>query len=179
MDYQRFRSLATVEAEQLLTTYLEIGQSNAEEMATFAGTGGVQADLSISSVPKVLRWLHSLLRTMEREADPHLPEWIRSSSTYREGLFDFDEPSKAMVLQASYYLGESFVRSFDRLRWAVGAKDFVQENMPVVAGFADGIEMPPLIIVNNLFRRTITDPSRASDFEAAVGFWRSKADQAA
>jgi hypothetical protein len=179
MDYQRFRSLEAVEAEQLLTTYLEIGQSNAAAMAAFASTAGVHADFSISSVPTVLGWLHGMLRTMEREVDPRLPEWIRSSSTYREGLFDFDEPSKALVLQASYYLGESFVRSFNRLRWSVGAKDFVQENMPVVAGFSDDAEMPTLIVSNNLFRRAIADSSRTSDFEAAVGFWRSKADQAA
>jgi hypothetical protein len=176
VNYQLFKSLNPADAEQLLATYLEIGRSDADEMASSAAAAGIRADYSLSSVPRVLEWFHTMLRIVEREADPTLPEWIRSSRTYLDGLFDFDENSKALVLQGSYYFGESFVRSFNHLHWGVGKQDFIQENMPVVAGFGDGMEMPPLLVVNNLFRRILIDSGRMSDIEKVVDFWRSKAE---
>jgi hypothetical protein len=103
-----------------------------------------------------------------------VPEWIRSSPPYRSDLFQFDDPSKDLVVQGGFYLGETFVRSFEPLSWTTGEAGLAQENMPVVGGFRDGDELPALLVVNNLFRRVLIDPGRSSDIEGTVEFWRSR-----
>jgi hypothetical protein len=175
MNRQLFKSLSPLEATELLEAFLHTGRSNCANMAAAADAEGVLVDYSVSSVPIVLRWLLSMVQTVGRPEDKALPDWIRSSRPYRSDLFDFDDPSKDLVLQGGFYLGESFVRSFERLSWDVGEPGFVQENMPVVKGFKHGDEMPALLVVNNLFRRVLVDPGRLSDIEKMVKFWSSRA----
>jgi hypothetical protein len=126
----------------------------------------------------VLKWLLSMVRTVDRAEDKALPDWIRSSQPYRSGPFDFDDPSKDLVLRGGFYLGESFVRSFEHLSWDTGEPGFIQENMPVVKGFKDGDELPPLLIVNNLFHRVLVDSGKLSDIERAVNYWSSRVETA-
>ena len=173
-----FRSLSPDEAADCLEGFLSTGRSNSEKMAAAAGEAGVVADLSLPSVPGVLKWLLGMVRTVGREEDGMLPDWIRSSQPYRSDLFEFDDLSKDLVLQGGFYLGESFVRSFERLAWGAGGPGLVQENMPTVRGFEDGDEMPAVLIVNNLFRRVLVDPGRLTDIDGAVEFWSSRAGPA-
>ena len=176
MNYELFRALEPAEAQQFLVTYLEMGRSDAEEVAATAAEAGVVLDYSLSSVPEMLKWQLSMVRTVPREAESVLPGWIRSSPTYLRNLFDFDEPSRDFVLRGSYYLGESFVRQSSRLFWKIGEKGFAQENMPVVTGFSDEVELPPILVVNNLFRRILAGSGSLSDIDKAIKTWRSRTD---
>lgn len=175
MNRQLLRSLSPLDATELLEAFLHTGRSNSGNMAMAARVEGVLADYSASSVPGVLTCLLRMVRTVGRTEDKALPHWIRSSQPYRSDLFDFDDPSKDLVLQGGFYLGESFVRSFERLSWGTGERGLIQENMPVVKGFKDGDEMPAVLVVNNLFRRVLVDPERLSDIEGAVEYWSSRA----
>ena len=178
MNYQLFGSLSPLEATKLLEDFLHAGTSRADDMATAAHTARVPVDYSVSSIPGVLKWLLSMVRTVDRAEDKALPDWIRSSQPYRSGPFDFDDPSKDLVLRGGFYLGESFVRSFEHLSWDTGEPGFIQENMPVVKGFKDGDELPPLLIVNNLFHRVLVDSGKLSDIERAVNYWSSRVETA-
>ena len=70
-------------------------------------------------------------------------------------LFDFDDPSKIMVLRIAYYMGECFVRNFPDLVWAVGDAYTALKNIPVVSGFRGEQEMPPMLVAENLFARVL------------------------
>jgi hypothetical protein len=41
----------------------------------------------------------------------------------------------------------------------------------VVAGFPTGVELAPIMVVDNLMRRALTAPDRGGDFEIAVDTW--------
>jgi hypothetical protein len=178
MNYQLFRSLNSLEATELLETFLHTGRSNAGDMEAAARLAGIPLDYSVSSVPAVLKWLLGMVGTVGRAKDESLPDWIKSSQPYRSDLFDFDDRSKDLILQGGFYLGETFIQSFQGLSWDTGEPGFVQENMPVVKGFQDGDEMPTLLVVNNLFRRGLVDRGRLRDIEGAVKFWSSRAGPA-
>jgi hypothetical protein len=106
--------------------------------------------------------------------DPELPEWITASETYEANLFDFDEPSKVLVLRLAFYLGESFVRAHPQLSWAVGRKDTAPQGQPVVTGFMYNMEMPVLLVAENLVARANSHDAPAGDAARAVSVWESK-----
>jgi hypothetical protein len=122
-------------------TRVHTGRSNAGDMEAAARLAGIPLDYSVSSVPAVLKWLLGMVGTVGRAKDESLPDWIKSSQPYRSDLFDFDDLSKDLILQGGFYLGETFIQSFQGLSWDTGEPGFVQENMPVVKGFQDGDEM--------------------------------------
>jgi hypothetical protein len=82
-----------------------------------------------------LRHVVARLETVPVPDDPELPWWIRQTPEHQEGLFDWTEESGIRVMRASWYFGESFVRSRDALRWDIGSDDRAEGQMPVVAGF--------------------------------------------
>lgn len=102
-----------------------------------------------------------------------LPAWIRECDSYLSGLEEFDEPSKVLVLRASYYLGESFVRYSDKLSWATGNLDTAEQNMPVITGFSDELEMAPMLVTENLFLRILADGAPYEDINRAIESWLS------
>jgi hypothetical protein len=102
-----------------------------------------------------------------------VPEWIRSTPEYERGLFEFDEDSKNLICFVAYYLGECFVRNYSQLRWATGNAEYAEANMPVVTGFKREIELAPMLVLENLFRRITAKPDRISDIEIAIDTWRN------
>lgn len=102
-----------------------------------------------------------------------LPAWITATEDYRRGLFEFAEESKPLVLRTVYYCGECFVRTFDELKWAVGDNATAQRNMPVITGFGNGIELAPILVTENLFRRILTEDPGTDAIERAISRWSS------
>jgi hypothetical protein len=79
--------------------------------------------------------------------------------------------SEELVLQAAYYLGESFVRSHGTLRWGTGDIKTYEANMPAVIGFQHDLELAPILIAENLLRRVTAEPKKVGDFQIAVESW--------
>src|SRR5262249_20644976 len=90
---------------------------------------------AMSSLPPLMRWLLQKLKTVPQLPDTSLPTWITKAEDYQRKLFDFDAPSKIVVLRIAYYTGECFVRNFPDLVWSVGGADTALKNIPVVSGF--------------------------------------------
>jgi hypothetical protein len=89
-------------------------------------------------------------------------------------LLDVSRGLDLLVLCGSYYLGESFVRQWpQRLRWTVGDRDTAVANHPVVTGFVRRMELSPLLVVENLFRRAQRDPENEEDIPMAISRWAS------
>lgn len=120
MDFQFFERLTEAEAEKYKDEVLDVGRRDLPHLAERAASEGVSADLSLDSTPALLRWLAAGTSAVPRSVDRSLPGWIRESESYKENLFDFDEPSKHLIHLGAYVLGESFVRAYPLLRWGGG-----------------------------------------------------------
>lgn len=166
-----FEAMSNEEAQKYLDEFLVFGDSSGigilEEKLHFT----VDLDFAIDSLPIMLKTLIPTLRTIPKEADPNVPEFIRKTEDYKKGLFDFDDTSKLVVLAAGYYLGETFVRSFPLLKWTTGNKEYLEGNMPVVAPFKNNIEMSPIMVIENLFAGVVSGIRQIASVDRAIVMW--------
>lgn len=174
MSAELFQSMSKEAAQLLLAEFLRDGKANIGIVIAHASRNGVNCDYSIESLAAFLHWAFSEMKTVPREPNPDVPEWIRSTEDYQSGLFDFDDRSKNLICFAAYYLGECFVGAYPKLKWSTGNQEFHQANMPVVAGFSDDDELPPMLLMENLFRRAIKRPDRVVGIDTAIATWLDK-----
>ncbi|HEX7035553.1 MAG TPA: hypothetical protein VF210_07250 [Pseudomonadales bacterium] len=173
MDFAFFDRMSSAEGEAFLSAFLRAEGSAVAEFVESARRQGVSPDFSIETLPSVMEWAVGQVKTVPKEADETIPAWITATEDYKRGLFEFAEESKPLVLRAAYYFGECFVRTFDGLKWAVGDNATAQRNMPVIAGFGNGIELAPILVTENLFRRILTEDPSSDAVDRAIRRWRS------
>jgi len=172
MKVHIFEAMTKEEAEDYLFDFLAFGRNKAMQILEENLRFDIDLDFRIETLPEVLMALIPKLKTFPRKADPNVPEFIRNTEDYQKGLFDFDEQSNYVVLAAAYYLGETFVQRFAKLKWTIGNTDFREGNMPVISPFGgNDLEMAPILIVENLFRRIVKDDSRFGDVRKAIELW--------
>lgn len=174
MRFDFFEKLSREEAQSFLERFLAIESDKFVKLEEECSTLGIPTDFTIKSVAPFMKWIVTKLETVRKDSDVQLPKWVRDTKSYSENLFDFDELSKCLILCAAYYLGESFVRSHDSLHWTLGNPETAEANMPVVAGFASGRELAPILIAENLFGRVVAQPAKIMDIDNAVEFWSNK-----
>lgn len=174
MNFEFFEALSPNEASKFLQNFLEVESRMAIEFVESQWDQNVGAPYSIESVGGVLWSLVDQVRMIEAKPHEELPSWIQGCSSYARGLVEFDSPSKIFVLRGAHYIGETFVRSYSALSWAVGNIETAEQNMPVVTGFSSGLEMAPILIIENLFMRVVVDDAGPEVINAAVSFWCSK-----
>src|SRR5215469_6333678 len=155
MDFEFFEKLTKKEANAFLQRFLEEESSNINATMKECAADRIRMDHSIKSISPFIRWIQTRLNAIPQEPDPEVPEWIRKTDSYTKYLFEFDEPSKTLVLQAAYYFGESFVKSYKHLKWGTGDTETAEANMPVVAGFQHELEMAPILVVDNVLAALI------------------------
>jgi len=166
-----FEAMSSEEAERFLEEFLRTEREALPPMIVAAQAENVACDFRLSSIRPFYGWILGQLRTHPRAEDASLPEWIRLTPSYKGGLFDFDELSRNLILRSAYYLGESFVRSSARLRWAAGRADTAVQRQPVVTGFDSSLEMAPILVSENLFRRIVADGATLAAVDQAVATW--------
>lgn len=171
MKVHIFEAMKKEEAEEYLSEFLAFGRNKGMEILEENLHFTTNLDFRIETLPDILIALIPKLKTLPREPDHNVPEFIRNTEDYQKGLFDFDERSNHVVLAGAYYLGETFVRNFSQLKWTTGNTDFREGNMPVVNPFRRNLEMAPILIVENLFRRIVKDNSRFGDVRKAIEVW--------
>ena len=174
MDLQFFESFSRAEAEEFLNNFLSCERKAVEEMIDAARSEGVHADFTVMSAAGVLKWVVGKLTTIALLPDETIPIWIRQTHSYSSSLFVFDEPSKILILRSAYYLGESFVNHSALLRWSVGDIKTAHQNMPVVTGFSFGLELAPMWVVENLFRRITRQAASNEAIDQAIKYWLDK-----
>jgi len=174
MDFLAFERMSDGEAEEFLARYLELESAQLQSLVATAREAGLAADFTVESVAPLLLWLQRGTETMPKAPDESVPVWLRTNESYLRSLFELTPESKVKVLRASCYLGETFVRQWPaQLRWATGSRETAEANQPVVTGFRHGIEMSPMLVVENLFARLHMEPDRESDVASAVEAWKS------
>lgn len=177
VNFAFFDSLTTAEAEDYLRRFLAEASRGCEELARQAEAAGLTTDYSVQSIAPFMLWVLPQLQTAPVAEDSSVPAWIRQTREYRDGLYEFTESSRVTVLRSAFYLGESFVRSFPQLRWGVGDADCAEKHMPAVVGFQHDLELAPIMVAENLYRRVICDRSTSQSIATAVEYWRRNVEQ--
>lgn len=177
MRFDFFDSLASADAENFLLEYLSIERRALEELRREVERDGLLADMTLPSIQPVFAWIAERLRTMPRDPDPTLPWWIREADSYRNSLFEFDQPSNVLIMRASFYYGEAFVRYSPALSWRIGRRDTALKNMPVVDGFRHKLQLPPILIAENLFIDILNGSKGLDAVGQTVEAWRQKMDE--
>jgi hypothetical protein len=172
MDYEFFENLSADEARAYFDRYLEFEAREVEAMLEDARSDGVAGNLSVDSIAEVFAWLRSKIRVVTAEPPGDTPTWLRGSmENHHRGFLDFDDESRSLVLRASYYFGQSFVSTYERLAWAVGCEERAEFQQPVVTGFRTDADLPPLIVVENLLLRA-SESGFEEHVQTAVATWR-------
>ena len=172
MNFGFFEQMSGPEAETYLADLRRLGAEGVASLAEMMGGEVIELDYSLDSVRPFAELVARRAVKVPRSPDESLPGWLRES--LREGdAYDFDDPSKILVLRFSYYLGEAFVRTWPNgLRWTVGEAGTAEENQPVVAGFMHRLELAPLLVGENLLRDLIEAPDRPERVDSVVQGWR-------
>lgn len=164
MRFDLFEKMSAVEAADVLKEFQETGKRYEADL-------GLDGDYSLSSLPTTLEGLTASLTRIPTEEDPSVPEFIRNTEDYKAGLYEFTPEAKRIIIGTAYHFGECFVRSYPKLKWGVGNVEYATGNMPVVAGFDKGKELPVMLVLENLFSRRIENPDVHDVFQTAVERW--------
>jgi hypothetical protein len=173
MDYEFFESLSIEDAEKYLDNYLRVERDAVSKTLPEIEKDGITADFSIDSVVPVLKWFLKDIKTVKKKREEKLPDWIAVTMDNPDEYEEFDDNSGYLVLRASYYLGECFVRYSKKLEWSTGNIETAEQNMPVVTGFKYDIEMAPMLIIKNLFMRIVVRDAPYTDIDRAIKTWLS------
>lgn len=175
MDFERFEKMSKAEAAALLQEFLTDGRANVDIVRAHAERAGVNANYSLETLPDLLKWALTEVKTIPLPPDPVVPEYIRANPEYEKARFNFDDRSGNLVVFVAYYLGECFIQRFSHLRWASGNRRTFKQNMPVVTGFLKQIELAPMLVVENVFARVIRGASGVEAIDTMVSSWRTSA----
>lgn len=173
MDFEFFESISTKEARIFLDRFLELERTATCRMISRAKKTA-RLNFTIASIPPFFKWILPKLSVKRIKADPDVPAWINEADDYDEELFDFTEKSKPYVMRAAFYLGESFVQSYSSLSWGIGKPRVVQEKMPVVAGFEGKVELPAIMLADNVLHRILVDKASISCVNEMIVAWQEK-----
>ena len=176
MDFAYFDRISKDEAARFLSAFLSEEERHSSLMLQDAAKAHVPTARTISSIPQVLRWALPQIRVRRKAPDPEVPQYIRETSSYKEGLFEYESESRLLVLRCAYFFGSCFICSYSRLYWAIGSPESALRNMPVVVGFPDAREeLAAILVTNNLIRRGIRGGGDAMGVESAVDAWAKRA----
>ncbi len=169
MDFEAFQSMTNAEAVEYLSSLLATERPIVDDISKAAREKGVNFDYTLETLPECLKWLMRQMRMTAVPLPPDIPDWIRS--TQPQGLSEFDDESKSLILRGGYYLGECFARR-PGLSWAIGNPKFMFCNMPVITGFQNDQELPPLLVFENLCARVLERNQPNSVFDSVIDNWR-------
>jgi hypothetical protein len=171
VNYEFFESLTLEEAHAYFQRFLTVERQAVEEMKPAAAARGLELNYSMSSLADVLKWMMEGARAVRVPVPEDEPWWIRQA--HADGLIQFDEDTKTMILRAAYYIGECFAR-LPGLRWTTGDLEYMQQKMPVIAGFRNDQELPPLVVMDVVFARVIGRGLPATEADETIRVWLNK-----
>jgi hypothetical protein len=176
VDYEFFHSLTAEAAQTYLDRFLEVEREAVNGLVPVAAKEGCNMDYSLQTLGDFLKWMVKKVRVDRVPVPDEVPSWIRQA--HPDGLTEFDEDSKTIILRAGYYLGECFAR-LPGLRWATGDPEYMEKHMPVVAGFRHGLELPPLVVVKNMFARIVGSGCPITEIDSTIEIWARDCPHAA
>lgn len=169
MNFPLFESMSPQEAREHLQAFLDTERVAMNVMTSGAEDAGIVMNYRLDSLTSVLKWILRSVQVVRVPVPAREPDWVREF--HKEGLIEFPDGSKYLILRAAYYLGECFVRANGGLSWTVGNPDTIEKNMPVVAGFQSGVAMAPMMVCENAFGAIVGDGEPPSIIDTMVQTW--------
>lgn len=156
-----------------IESFLKNGKSSLDNLNLSLRNFDIAFEYSFDSCLLFLELFLNDLSTSKKKEDVNLPNWIKSSDMYKNNLFDFKEQSKDILDLGSFIIGETFVRTYPRLKWSLGKKGSLEESLPTIVGFKNGQQFCPRIIIENLVRRILMGET-LEIFKTFVNSWKSE-----
>ena len=177
MRFTFFESLTRQEAQAFLRRFCEVErEAITADTNVFRQTApGVQ--FALDRLPAIFERCAKDLSLVPVPTPPDLPDWIASSLPHKDGFFEFDPSSAAVVLRVAFYMGECFVQ-VSTLSWGIGKRNTAVQNQPVVKGFENGLELSPLLVSENIFRRILDGADASIETSETMDFWVGKTPDA-
>lgn len=172
MDFDFFEKLSSKEAKAYLDNFLKEAGQGFLKMQSEIIADGISIGYTMDSLLPVFKWIVARLKTFPENEDESLPIWIRETESYMKGLYSFDEASNIFILRFAYYMGECFVKSYEGLEWSTGKEKMMQQNMPVVTGFKNKMELAVFVVSKNMLMKAIED-NETDSIETAIRTWSS------
>jgi hypothetical protein len=169
MNFDAFHSMTVNEAREYLAGFLATERGAISIIEPAAHGAGVEMNYTLQSLPSVLKWILSGVTVFRVPVPETEPKWIRDY--HKDGLVEFAEPSKYLILRGAYYLGECFVRYHPARSWSIGDSEYMEKNMPVVAGFRSRMELPPILVCESIFSRILGTNAPESHIDVMVNSW--------
>ena len=164
MNFDFFANLSQDDALKFLDWFLGYGSNNLPK-----GRSRDQRDLPSFS--------HALsercLRIPLEDSGTNVPDWIRNTPAHKSMGKKITDRGSHEVFVAAYDFGQWFIDNHSRLSWAVGDSESAVQNMPVVTGFDKGLELSPLLVVENLTVRSQSSKNPSEIFRKALKKWES------
>jgi hypothetical protein len=169
MNFSFFDSMNIDEARDHLDGFIKTEALAIELMRPAAARAGVELSFSIESLRAFFRWILPHIEIIRVPVPETEPDWIREF--HKDGLIEFTEESKYLILRTAYYLGECFVRATKDLSWGIGDLDSIEKNMPVITGFRSKMEMAPMMICENVFGGILGDGKPETVIDTMIKSW--------
>ncbi len=122
MRIELIHSMTPEEAHEYFDRFLEAERPIAEQLQSRAISQGVPYNYMLDSIPLVVLWPMQGIHASRVPVPSSEPWWIQKA--HQGGLLEFEDDAKSAILRSAYYLGESFVRAFQILRWRPGGKKY-------------------------------------------------------
>jgi hypothetical protein len=171
MNWDYFASLSQNEARSELEAFIANGSSTNVKLLRAANLDHIGNSFSTTNARALLTWAAPFATSVAVSPPNDLPDWLRNVHEQHYGFSELNAHTKILTLRCAYFLGQSFVAEFPSLNWTTGNNETALANMPVVAGFLHDMELPPILVVENLFSRAIDDSSSISDIDTTVDKW--------
>jgi len=171
MDYELFEKMTHEEAVEHLEHYLKIESRAIESILEVAATEGISLNYELESLSSVLEWFISKSCFTKVPVPKTEPDWIQKA--HPEGLIEFSQDTKYLILRASYYMRQCFINAFEDAAWGLGKPGYMHKNMPVITGFDGQKELPPMVVCENLFSGILTKDKPISFIRSVVEWWIS------
>jgi hypothetical protein len=169
MNLSFFQSLSIHEARDHLDGFINTEALAIEAMRPAVVRANVAMDFSIASLPRFFRWMLPNIEVTRIPVPQTEPDWIREF--HKDGLIEFTEESKYIILRTAYYLGACFVRTNNRLSWGIGNIDSIEKNMPVITGFRFAMEMAPMMICENAISGILGGGKSEAVIDTMISSW--------
>jgi hypothetical protein len=169
MDFEFFETLTRKDAEKYLQRFLETERATIPPTLDEARSAGVPVDYSVASISPLFSWIAPQVDHRQVTEAFDVPDWI--SSTSQQDFVELADASKPLILRAAFYLGEAFARNYVHLRWDIGHADFAHQQQPAVVGFRNSMELPVLLVTENLFLNALDSANMSNEFDRVINAW--------
>ena len=143
------------------------------EMQTWK-SGGKTLELKPDFIEPYFEELMTSVRIDYIDWPNGVEEYLKNSPEHSRGHALFNKQTKVNLLRMAYFFGECLRFESKTLNWQLGKSGFAFESMPVIGGFSDNTECPPIAICETIIRKICRGTHDVSQFTKIYNIWKEK-----